>query len=192
MAKGPNYRVFYRRRRKGKTDYRKRLKLVLSGKPRIVIRHTTKNTIVEIVETAQTGDRVCAYAHSKQLEKLGWKFSGKNLPSAYLTGYLCAKRALKKGVKEAVLDYGLFKVTKGSRIFSALKGAIDAGVFIPHDEKMLPNNERVRGEHIKKYFESLPKEKAEKLFSGYIKNGIETVKIVDHFEKTKKRIDEII
>ncbi|RLI36413.1 50S ribosomal protein L18, partial [Candidatus Bathyarchaeota archaeon] len=33
MARGPRYNVPYRRRREGKTDYRRRYKLLLSGLP---------------------------------------------------------------------------------------------------------------------------------------------------------------
>ena len=40
--------------------------------------------------------------------------------------------------------------TKGSRIFASLKGILDAGIDIPHNEEVLPSEERIKGEHIDK------------------------------------------
>ena len=58
MAHGAKYRVPFRRRREGKTDYRKRLKLLLSRKPRLVVRKSLNNIIAQIVEYDEKGDRV--------------------------------------------------------------------------------------------------------------------------------------
>ena len=52
------------------------------------------------------------------------------------------------GCKEAVLDIGLSGSSPGSRVFSALKGMIDAGMDIPHGEEVLPSDERINGSHI--------------------------------------------
>jgi large subunit ribosomal protein L18 len=49
MGHGPRYRVPWRRRREGKTNYYKRLKLIRSGKPRLVVRRTNKYIIAQIV-----------------------------------------------------------------------------------------------------------------------------------------------
>jgi large subunit ribosomal protein L5e len=38
----------------------------------------------------------------------------------------------------AVLDVGLRRTTTGARVFGALKGAVDAGIFIPHSVKRFP------------------------------------------------------
>ncbi len=154
MAHGPTYKVPFRRRREGKTNYRKRLAYLKSGKPRMVVRKTNKQTIVQFIEFDPRGDRVISSAISKELLKYGWKGSVKSTPAAYLTGYLAAKRALAKGVKEAVPDIGLHKPTKGSRVFAAMKGAIDAGVEVPVSEEVIPSEERIRGEHIS---EEIPK-----------------------------------
>jgi len=148
MARGPTYRVPFRRRREGKTDYRKRLKLLRSGLPRLVVRNTNRNIIVQVINYHPNGDRIVSSAISSELRKLGWKGSTKNLPCAYLTGYLAARRALAKGVKSAVLDIGLHRPSKGARVFSALKGAIDAGMLIPHGEEKVPDEDRIRGKHI--------------------------------------------
>ena len=45
---GPRYSVKPRRRREGKTDYRKRLKLLRSGKVRVAIRKSLKNTQIQL------------------------------------------------------------------------------------------------------------------------------------------------
>jgi len=148
MAHGPTYKVPFRRRREGKTNYRKRLALIKSGKPRIVVRKTLRRIIVQFIKFDPKGDRVIACADSKDLIKYGWRGSAKNTPAAYLVGYIAAKRALEKGVKEAVLDIGLHRPTRGARIFAALKGALDAGLDVPHGEGIFPSDERIRGEHI--------------------------------------------
>ncbi|EDY35873.1 hypothetical protein ABOONEI_1072, partial [Aciduliprofundum boonei T469] len=82
------------------------------------------------------------------LKKYGWKGSFKNTPAAYLTGYLAGKLALKKGIEEAVLDIGLQSPVKGSRVFAALKGMVDAGLYVPHSEEVYPSEDRIKGEHI--------------------------------------------
>jgi large subunit ribosomal protein L18 len=94
------------------------------------------------------GDRVLSSAVSKELRKLGWELPGSNTPAAYLTGYLAGKRALESGVEEAVLDMGLHVPTKGSKVFASLKGMLDAGLRMPFGEEILPDEERIRGEHI--------------------------------------------
>ncbi|MBT3583115.1 50S ribosomal protein L18, partial [Candidatus Woesearchaeota archaeon] len=48
MASGPRYTVKFRRRRAGKTNYHNRLALLLSRKPRLVIRKTNKYIICQI------------------------------------------------------------------------------------------------------------------------------------------------
>jgi len=126
--KQKTYNVQKRRKRTGKTNYKKRLKLLLSHKLRLVVRPALKNITVQIVEYHPKGDKVVASANARELEKLGWKFNKGNLPAAYLTGLLAGTRAKEKGIKEAILDVGLNSSTKGSRIFACLKGTIDAGL----------------------------------------------------------------
>jgi large subunit ribosomal protein L18 len=154
MAKGPRYRVRFRRRRDGKTDYRRRLALLKGGKVRAVVRKTLSNTIVQFVQFTPEGDRVLTSAFSKELTRFTWKIGTGNVPAAYLTGYLAGKRALEAGIKEAILDIGLHPPTRGGRVFGALKGILDAGVDVPHGEEVLPDDGRIRGEHIS---EEVPK-----------------------------------
>lgn len=165
MASGPTYRVKFRRRREGLTDYRKRLKLLYSGLPRAVVRKTNTRIIVHIVEYDEIGDKTLVFFSSDQLKKFGWTLSHKNVPSAYLTGYVVGLKAIKKGIDSAVLDIGLHRPTRGARVFAALKGMIDAGMEIPHSEEILPSEERILGHHIDDRYPQL-------------------------FEEVKKRIEE--
>ncbi|WP_456419094.1 50S ribosomal protein L18 [Methanocaldococcus infernus] len=194
MAHGPTYRVKFRRRREAKTDYRKRLRLLLSRKPRLVARRTLNHCIAQIVEYDEKGNRTIVSAHSRELIKLGYKGHTGNLCSAYLTGYLLGKKALQKGYKEAVLDIGLHRATKGNALFAILKGALDAGLEVPHGEDILPSEERIRGEHIKAYAELLKEEDEEKYrrqFSKYLEKGLPPEKLPEHFEEIKAKIDSM-
>lgn len=148
MAEGPRYRVNFRRRREGRTDYRQRQRLLRGRVPRAVVRLSLKNANVQFITYDEKGDKIVAAATSKELLKLGWTGSTGNLPAAYLTGYLAGKRASQNGVEEAVLDIGLKGPAKGSAIFAALKGMLDAGIAIPHGEEVLPAEERINGAHI--------------------------------------------
>lgn len=151
MATGPRYNVDMRRRREGITDYRQRLRLLKSGQPRLVVRVSNSHIRAHIESVGPSGDETQAYADSDDLEAYGWDAPTGNLPSAYLTGLLVGKRALEAGVDAAVLDIGLHSPTPGAKVFAVQEGAIDAGVDIPHNEAVLPDWERNRGEHIAEY-----------------------------------------
>jgi large subunit ribosomal protein L18 len=166
MAHGPRYSVHFRRRREGKTDYRYRLRLLHAEAPRLVVRKTASKTIVQVAEYKPEGDRMVAQATSTELGKLGWKSSATNLPAAYLTGLLAAKRAKAAGVESAVLDAGLGKPTRGGRVFCALRGAIDGGLDIPHGEDVLPSDKRMRGEHLAKGVPEMWKSVKSKIMEG--------------------------
>ena len=148
MAQGPTFRVKFRRRREGKTNYYRRRRLLLSRLPRLVVRKTNTNTIVQLVNASVVGDATLASAISTELGNHGWTAGTGNIPAAYLTGFLAGLRAKSHGVKEAILDVGLNPPVKGSRVYAALKGAIDAGLDVPHDQEVLPDESRISGEHI--------------------------------------------
>jgi len=113
------YVMKFRRRREGKTDYRKRLALVKSGKPILTVRRTNTQIIAHI-----------------------------------------------RGIKEAILDIGRHAATKGARVFAVLKGAVDAGLEIPHSDDRIPDESRIRGEHISEH-------------------------VVEMFKKVKENIDKM-
>jgi large subunit ribosomal protein L18 len=189
LARSGRYKVKFRRRREGKTDYMKRLALLKSRKPRVVVRRTNRYIIVQFIGFKGEGDGVIAYAFSKELEKYGWPYGGKNLPAAYLTGYLAAMRAKKAGVTEAILDIGRFPSTKGSRLYAALKGVLDAGIDVPHSPEILPDEDRIRGEHIASFAEKLEEEGSlERQFSDYLRRGADPKIISEAFESVLGRI----
>lgn len=147
----------FKRRREGKTDYEKRLRLLKSGQPRLVVRKSLKYITAQVTEFDKRGDRILVAANSKELKKMGWNFSCDNLPAAYLTGLLIGEKSLDKKINNVILNSGLYPSVKGSRIYAVVKGIKDAGVIIPVDEEILPSEERIKGEHIKK-FNNLPVE----------------------------------
>ena len=193
MAKGGRYRLPLKRRRKGLTNYYKRRKLILSEKPRLVVRKTARNIIAQIISVKPNGDITHVSACSGELRKYGWKGGSKNTPAAYLVGYLVGLKALEKGIKEAVLDIGLHRPTKGAKVFAAAQGAIDAGLKIPIGKEILPDDKRVKGEHIANYAKLL-KEKGEeaflKQFSDYLKRGLDPETLLGHFEEIKSSIEK--
>ena len=148
MAQGPMYRVKFRRRREGKTNYYRRRSLLQSRRARLVVRKTNADMIVQVINASVGGDMTVASASAKELTDHGWTAGTANTPAAYLTGLLAGLRAKSRGVNEAVLDIGLNPPTKGSRIYAALKGALDAGLDVPHSPDVLPDDSRISGEHI--------------------------------------------
>lgn len=151
-----NYQLPHRRRRQKKTDYRSRLRLVRSGKTRLVIRRSSSHINVQFVNYSPEGDKVVAAANSQQLKKHGWTSGTGNIPAAYLTGLLAGTKAKEK-IKEAVIDMGTHVSTKGSRIYAALKGVLDSGISVAHDASILPNEERIKGQHIASWSEKAAK-----------------------------------
>ena len=190
MAKDSRYCVQLRRRKEGKTDYKARKALVLSGKPRLVARGTLKNVIAQIIVAKPHGDEVLVSANSRELKKYEWKAPGGNLPAAYLTGLLCGLKAKAQGVKEAILDIGLHSPSKGARVFAVLKGVLDSGVHVPHSEEKLPDEKRVEGEHIAQYAASLASnpEEYQSKFSKYLEQKLPPEDLPKHFAKVKKEI----
>lgn len=73
------------------------------------------------------------------------------------------------------LDVGLRRTSTGSRVFGALKGASDGGLYIPHNEKRFPGfdveakeldadtlKKYIYGGHVAEYMESLEEEDDER------------------------------
>lgn len=151
---------------------------------------TNKYVVVQLSEAQAKGDIVRAAASSKELSKLGWKGGAGNLPAAYLTGVLAARRAVARGVKEAVLDIGLRGPTKGSKIFAALKGLADSGLTLPHSDDPIPPMERINGAHIVGYAKSLAGQQDlyKKRFSAYLSRGLKPEDLSGHFEQVRKNV----
>ncbi len=201
MARGPNYRVQFRRRREGKTNYHRRLAIVKSRETRLVIRASTAHITVQVVESKAQGDKVLTSSFSKELvNKYGWKASTGNLAAAYLTGYLTGLKAKKAGVKEAILDLGVF--VHSHRVYAAFKGVLDAGIVVPHDEKIFPEQfvKRLDGSSIEafgKYLQDKIKEESAALKKAQderkkLEDKINKIKDPDEKKDMEQKLNEIV
>ncbi len=140
-------------------------------KYRLVVRRTNRKIICQIIYSTIQGDKVLCSANSNELKNFGVDSGLTNYAASYATGLLVARRLLaelKLGDKfkgqetvdgeffdimakdidqrpfKAYLDVGLIRTTTGNRTFGAMKGAVDGGIFVPH------NNKRFPGHHVEK------------------------------------------
>merc|ERR1711998_421154 len=104
----------------------------------------------------------------------------------------------------ALLDVGLKPTTLGSKIFSAMKGAFDGGLEIPHSNKKFygydadekeydaeAHKERILGGHIQTYMEALQEEEPEEYeakFAKWIEAGVEPDGLEDLYLEVHKAI----
>ncbi|KIM46136.1 hypothetical protein M413DRAFT_441200 [Hebeloma cylindrosporum] len=204
-------------------------------KYRLVVRFTNKDIIVQIIYARLQGDFVLTAAQSRELPRYGINHGLTNWAAAYATGLLCARRALAKlgladkyeGVTEpdgtlklteildeedaprpfkCYLDVGLKRTSTGSRVFGAMKGASDGGIFIPHSDKRFPGYDQeskeldaetlkkyIFGGHVAEYMESLEEEDDErfkKQFSTYLADGIGSEDIEEVYTNAHAAIRE--
>ena len=187
MASKRVYTVPFRRKRKVKTNYRRRLALLKSNLLRLVVRKSNKNITAQLVKFGEKGDVVLFSANSKQLLKYGWDTSCSNTSAAYLVGLLLGTQAKNK---EAILDLGLQSPLSRSRVYAVAKGAADGGLKIKMSENVIPDMTRIQGKHIADYATKLKDDKSvyKKIFSNYLKMKKSPDKIQDYFEKSKEKI----
>jgi len=186
-----------------------------SPKYRLVVRFTNTDVIVQIIYAKLDGDFVLTAAYSHELTKYGIKVGLTNWAAAYTTGLLAARRVLTKlgladkyeGITEpdgivapieeledaprpfkAFLDVGLKRTSTGSKVFAALKGASDGGIFIPHGENRFPGYDTeskkldsevlrkyIYGGHVAEYMRILQgddDDKFKRQFSKFVEAGI--------------------
>jgi len=204
-----------------------------SPRYRLVVRFTNTDIICQIAYATLEGDIILAAAYGKELKNYGVAHGFTNYASAYATGLLVARRALTAlkldkhyiGVEEpngemfeveepedgprpffVLLDVGLSRTTTGSRLFAALKGAVDGGLSINHENKRFVgfDNESkefhpevlrkyIYGGHVSEYMDYL-KEKDNELyksqFSQYIKKEITSDQIEKMYSNCHKKIRE--
>jgi len=151
-------RILHKRRRlENKTNYTKRKNLLEGAKPRIVVRKSNKYITVQYIESKAAQDTVKVSINSRELLKHGWskdkEGSLKSLSAAYLTGLLFGKKI--KELEEAILDTGLIRSTKSSRVYAVVKGIIDSGAEIPCNEEVLPTEEDLKNEKTQDIFEKV-------------------------------------
>jgi len=207
-------------------------------KYRLVVRFTAKRVICQVVYATIRGDMTIAEATSYDLPKYGITCGFKNYAACYATGLLIARRVLKKvGLDEAfkgkeeldgddyhvedeesdvkpfycILDVGRQSTVVGHRMWGCLKGAVDGGLYIPHNNRKFPgykapeekggeaeydadvHRERIFGLHVKEYMEMMEEEdptKYEAHFAKYIENGIDAEKIEDMYSDAHEKIRE--
>ncbi len=176
------------RRRQALTNYKKRVELLKGGMPRIVVRKSNRGILVQIISYGEDGDKVITGISSKVLKSVEWQ-PRSNIPTAYLTGLMLAKRAKTMKIEAVVLDIGLYKPDKASVIFAAAKGAADGGLkvlnSIEFDEK------RLSGQHIAQYAKALKAKGADdykKQFSAYEESKFNAESIAETFAKAKQKI----
>ena len=139
----------FARKLSGRTNYRRRLALLKSQAPRLIVRKTLGSIILQVAQFQPIGDKIHLTVTSKRLKEFGWNHGFKNIPAAYLTGMLAAKVALAAGMTNAVPDIGVQSVTKGGKIFAAIKGAKDAGLQTEVSDEILPAKEAINGTRLK-------------------------------------------
>jgi len=229
--------IKYRRRRQGKTNYRKRRQLVAQDKNkyntpkhRLCVRLSNKDVTAQIIIAKIQGDVVLAAAYSHELPIHGAVVGLTNYAASYATGLLLARRVLTKlgladkyvGVEEATgeeyhveakegrrpfkafMDTGLARTTTGARLFAVLKGVVDGGVDVPHNQKRFPGwnkeknemdsellRERIFGGHIAEYQKMLIREEPEKyqeVYTKYIAKGIKPGEVEQMWANCHKSI----
>jgi large subunit ribosomal protein L5e len=203
-------------------------------KYRLVVRFTNRDIVMQIVTSEISGDKVFCAAYSHELKAYGIEHGLTNWAAAYCTGLLIARRVLKKlgmdedfqGVEEAdgeyklteasegegrrpfkaFLDVGLHRTSTGARVFGAMKGASDGGIFIPHSENRFPgydietkelDSETLRkyifGGHVAEYMETLADDDEDRYksqFQGYIDDEIEADGLEEMYQEAHKQIRE--
>jgi large subunit ribosomal protein L5e len=205
-------------------------------KYRLVVRFTNRDIICQIVTSEITGDKVFVAAYAHELKRYGINHGLTNWAAAYCTGLLIARRALSKldldetfeGVEEpdgeftmteaaevdgetrrpfkCFLDVGLTKTSTGARVFGAMKGASDGGLYVPHSEKRFPGYDVETKEldaetlrkyifagHVAEYMETLADDDEERYksqFQGYIDEEVEADGLEELYTDAHKQIRE--
>jgi len=148
------------RRKKFKTDYGKRLKILKGRKPRIVLRKTNKYIIVQYVGSKEAKDKVILGLTSKKLLNYGWpkKFQGslKSIPASYLIGFLIGKKIVNEKLEMPIVDFGMIKNVHKTRIYACLKGLIDAEIKLKFNKEksLFPDENSIEGKNLKNDFSS--------------------------------------
>lgn len=149
-------KVQKRRRRENKTDYLKRLEMLKSEKPRVVFRRTNRYIIAQYIKSEEAKDKAIITIDSKKLLDYGWpkEFSGslKSLSASYLTGYLIGKQIKAKKLETPIVDIGMIQAIHKTKVYAFIKGLIDSGLEIKCKEETFPEEDRIKGKHLKKDF----------------------------------------
>jgi len=203
-------------------------------KYRLVVRIGNKNVTCQIMYSTIKGDVCMEAAYSNELPGFGCKVGLTNYAACYATGLLIARRMLTKlkladtyqGNTDEIngeyymieesedeeasrpfrcyLDVGLARTSTGANLFGCLKGAVDGGLQIPHDDKRFPGFDTeeksldaethakyIFGGHVGDYMEELEEDDTtefQRKFAVYIANGINSENMKEMLEKTHAAI----
>ena len=127
----------FKRRKKGKTDYNLRLRLLKSNLHRFVIRKTLNNVNIQLIKYEPNGDKIVLESTTKQLRKYGWKTHLGNIPSSYLTGYIAGLKARKMGISTDEVKEAAWK--------GVAFGCASAMMFRMEASKLLRDDEGAQG-----------------------------------------------
>lgn len=148
-----------RRRRENKTDYLLRLKLLKSGKPRVVFRKSNKYVIAQYIVSKQAKDKVEIGVSSKHLVDYGWpeEFKGslKSITASYFLGFLIGKKILESKKENPIIDFGMLRTLHKTKVFAFLKGLSDIGIKINCKKEAFPTEESISGKYLKKDFSEI-------------------------------------
>jgi large subunit ribosomal protein L18 len=192
MATDATYTVKYRRQREGKTNYKLRLKLLISQHPRLVVRRSGKHISLQIIEYGSKGDSVLLSSHSRELLKLGWKANTNSISAAYLTGLLLGAKSRGKKIPQPLMpDIGFYSSVKGCMLYAAIKGVNDSGLKASCSPEVYPKDDRIKGKHIADLAAKLKndKDKYARQFSACLKKGLAPEMLPAHFDEVKKKIE---
>lgn len=146
-------KVDKRRRRECKTDYNTRKKLLQSNNPRVAFRKTNRYVTAQYIISKEAQDSIKIGLNSKDLVKFGWPKENagglKSLTASYLLGMLMGKRILQEKLETPILDFGMLRTIYKNKLFAFAKGLKDAGIKIKCPEEAFPEEERIKGEHLK-------------------------------------------
>lgn len=200
---------YYARRNMIKQDLNK----YVAPKYRLVARITNSKVIAQVVYAELVGDKVMCQADSNEFQKWGLTTGLTSYAAAYATGLLLGRRLLKQlGMDEmyvgkteidgekfeagaeakdkrrpfmVILDVGIRRPTVGNRVFAVMKGASDAGLYVPHSNKKFPgfekidkkkstytaavHRDRIFGCHIDEYMEKFKETETNKQFKKWKK-----------------------
>lgn len=183
----------YRRKRERRTDYRRRLKLLKSGLPRLVVRASNKLIRAQLVQYNQEGDKTLVEFCSKELPKMGWKGDEDNLAAAFLTGLALARKAKEAGLSfESIIpDLGMHAPHKGGKYFALLMGAKEGGLPVVTGEGVEVEEDRLRMVALSEYAKELKQKDPSaysRTFSRYIKRGLEPTDLPSHFDEIREKL----
>ena len=146
-------RTIKRRRKEGKTDYSRRITMLKGNMPRLVFRKTNKYLMAQYIISKEAQDRIEFGVSSKKLINYGWsKEAGgslKSIPASYFLGLLIGKIIVENKLKNPILDLGMYQVLPKSKIHAFIKGVVDSGVILKHENKLFPEEDKIKGKYLK-------------------------------------------